>query len=125
MICEALAKNGLVNRCAPMLHRIQAVQKAATSTVPRTVSRHRETMEIVQAELIDVPKIVIVDDVVTSGDTLFAAVEIVQDFCPNTEVRAFAVVRRVDEIPDNPHQCLAPCSGVITLRQDGRTIREP
>lgn len=82
-------------------------------------------MEIAQAELVDVPKILIVDDVVTSGATLFAAVEAVQGLWPSAEVRAFALVRRVDEIPDTPHQCLDPCNGVITLRDDGRTIRDP
>ena len=76
MICEALAKYGLANRCAPMLQRVQTVRKAATSTEPRTVHRHRETMKVVQTELVDVPKVLIVDDVVTSGATLFAAVEI-------------------------------------------------
>ena len=125
MICEALAKYALVNRCVPMLQRKQAVPNAATSTMSRTVRRHRETMTIAQAELVEVPKIVIVDDVVTSGATLFAAVDVVKDFWPGSEIRAFALVRRVDKIPDSPNQCLEPCIGVITLRRNGRTIREP
>ena len=76
-------------------------------------------------ELDVAPRILVVDDVVTSGATLFASVQLVQDSYPNASVQAFALVRRVDEIRDTGQQCLAPVCGNTTLRQDGRTIREP
>lgn len=96
MIADALVMKKLADRCIPMLLRVQAVQKAATSTAQRTVSRHLETMRV-QPELVAVPRILVVDDVVTSGATLYAAVQLVRTTCPNASVQAFALIRRVAE----------------------------
>ncbi|MDD9987018.1 MAG: hypothetical protein OXQ31_12150 [Spirochaetaceae bacterium] len=114
----------LADRIVPMLRRVTAVQKAATSTAPRRVSRHLETLHA-QPELVDATRILVLDDVVTSGATLFASVQLVRQSYPNANVRAFALIRRVDEIPDTSQRCLAPVCGNITLRQDGGTSREP
>ena len=126
MIAEALVTRGLADRWTPMLKRAQPVHKAATSPAPRTVQTHLRTMRV-QPELpfVDVARILVVDDVVTSGATLFAAVQHIRTCYPKIEVNAFALIRRVDEIPDRPEQCLQPCRGTVTLRPDGRPIREP
>ena len=123
-IAAALIKKQLADRIVPMLKRVHAVQKAATSTDPRKVSRHLETMHA-QPELVDATRILLLDDVVTSGATLLASVQLVRQSYPNANIRAFALVRRVDEIPDTRLPCLDPVCGNIVLRPDGRTSREP
>jgi len=106
-IAEAMIKRQLADRIVPMLHRVTAVRKAATSTDPRRVSRHLETLRA-QPELVDATRILVLDDVVTSGATLFASVQLVRQSYPNANVQAFALIRRVDEISDTSQRCLAP-----------------
>lgn len=66
------------------------------------------------------------DDIVTSGATLFAATYITAEAFPNADVKAFALVRTLDhEVPDTPDQCLDPRIGTISMRPDGTTIRKP
>ena len=93
---------------------------------PRTVRRHLQT--ITAEPPIDYPqRIVVVDDVVTSGSTLFATTQLARAACPNADVKAFALLRTLSgqEVPETPDQCLAPCTGTISLKSDDTTIREP
>lgn len=92
----------------------------------RTVDRHAATLEAMRT--FDFPQnIVVVDDVITSGATLFAATQTLADAFPDAAVRAFALIRTLsdEEIPETEDQCLAPCVGAITLNPDGTTVREP
>jgi hypothetical protein len=56
--------------------------------------------------------VVLVDDVVTKGRTLLAAATRIQEAFPDTEVRAFALLRTMGLIPDVA-QLLEPCVGEI------------
>lgn len=126
MIVEALESRRLARRWEPMLRRTAHVEKSATLTDQRTVGRHLDTIEA--APPIDYGrKIVVVDDVITSGATLFAATQTLADAFPDAAVRAFALIRTLsdEEIPETEDQCLAPCVGAITLNPDGTTVREP
>lgn len=125
MIAEALVKRQLGQNWQPILERKKVVEKSATSRGSRTVSRHLKTIEAVP---IDYPRrIIVVDDVVTSGATLFAATSIVAEACPNATVKSFALIRTLSgqEIPETPNQCLDPCIGTITRNPDDTTTRKP
>jgi len=126
MIAESLMAERLAHDSQPLLRRSTTVDKSATSSGPRTVRRHLRTVEAVPP--IDFPqRIVVVDDVVTSGATLFASMQLIRAACPNADVKAFALLRTLSgqEVPETPDQCLAPCTGTISLNADGTTTREP
>ena len=69
----------------------------------------------------------VVDDVITSGATLFAVTQMVADAFPDAAVKAFALVRTLSdgEIPETEDRCLDPVVGTIALNSDGTTTREP
>ena len=67
--------------------------------------------------------ITIVDDVVTKGATLLAAASLIKDRFPDSEVKAFAVVRTMGFI-DDIERIKRPCTGTITL-EGGEAMREP
>ena len=126
MIAEALVRRGLARRLAPILKRTQKVARSAGMDERRTVDRHAETLEAMRT--IDYPRsIVAVDDVITSGATLFAATQMVAEAFPDAAVKAFALVRTLSdgEIPETEDRCLEPRVGTITLNSDGTTTREP
>ena len=71
-----------------------------------------------------VPKrLLVVDDVVTSGSMLIAAASLLQETFPEAEIKAFALLRtmsfgEVDAI-------LAPCAGLISYEGGPYARREP
>ena len=67
--------------------------------------------------------ITVVDDVVTRGSTLIAAVSLLAEHFPDIEVRGFAVVRTMGLVPD-VERIHAPAVGTIRLI-DGILEREP
>lgn len=126
MIAIALVSRQLGQSCQLILERRKVVEKSATLQEPRTASRHLQTITAVPK--IDYPRrIVVVDDVVTSGATLFASTIIVAEACPNTVVKSFALIRALSgqEIPETPNQCLHPCTGTIIRNANDTTTREP
>ena len=126
MIAAAFVRRQLGKSWQPILKRRKVVEKSATLQEPRTVSRHLQTITAVPT--IDYPRrIVVVDDVVTSGATLFAATGIVAEACPNAVVKSFALIRALSgqEIPETPNQCLHPCTGTIIRNANDTTTREP
>jgi hypothetical protein len=123
-ICAAFVAEGLAARVDPYLSRIAAVPKSATS--PRhqrpNAQRHYDTMGVTGGSLI-AERIVVVDDVVTTGATLLAAVSRVWDAFPNADVRAFALARAISD--GDIQATHLPTRGVIRLRADGKTWRDP
>jgi hypoxanthine phosphoribosyltransferase len=68
-------------------------------------------------------QVVLVDDVVTKGRTLLAAAARLKEAYPNTEVRAFALLRTMGLI-EGVDQLLDPCVGEIRWRA-GDAHRNP
>jgi predicted amidophosphoribosyltransferase len=123
-LCEALREAGLVADVAVLLERIQAVPKAATS-----LPQNRATVEVhyrslgVRPSLAIPSRILLVDDIITRGATLYAsALRLVEAF-PTSQIQAFAAMRTISDealfkgISD-------PCRGNITRHGD-QTHREP
>ncbi|MDZ4773553.1 MAG: hypothetical protein SGI72_10510 [Planctomycetota bacterium] len=67
---------------------------------------------------------IVLDDIVTRGATLLAAVSRVQEALPGARVRGFAVVRTPSD-PAEFKEMFAPIAGQITLSHDGQTARRP
>lgn len=124
-IADCFKLSGLAVRVLPPVHRMTPVPKAAYSrpSARLKAADHYKTMGLPKVVLVDPPDdILVVDDVVTSGATLLAAVAVTREAYPNARVRAFAVARtgqvpagRIDE----------PVVGVIQMKPDGRTVRRP
>lgn len=126
MIAEALVRWRLAQSWTPILKRTAHIEKSATFSGRRTINRQLETIDAVLT-VEPLRRIVVVDDVITSGATLFAVTQMVVDAFPDAAVKAFALVRTLSdgEIPETEDRCLDPVVGTITLNSDGTTTREP
>jgi hypothetical protein len=107
----------------PGLHRISAVRKSATATkgCRPSVARHFDSFRL-EPPGIRPRRVVIIDDVITKGRTLLAAAARLREALPDTQIRAFALLRTKGMITDLTN-LLEPCRGEIRwLRGDARRI---
>lgn len=93
-ICRRFVAAGLGRELMPCLSRTSAVPKSAFAGTGQrpTAPLHHETMSV-QRALVRPERITVVDDIVTKGATLLAAVSRVAEAFPEAEVRAFALLR--------------------------------
>jgi hypothetical protein len=119
----ALIEAGLGRDIWTGLHRIRAVAKSATSPpLSRpTVCTHYESFSVAAATVPS--RIVLIDDVVTKGRTLLAAAARLKDASPDSEIRAFALLRTMGRV-GGVERLLNPCVGVIRWRA-GDAYRNP
>lgn len=124
-LCEAMHASGLGAAVVELLERRSPVRKAATAGrgMRPNADDHRRSLAVVLAVAVAGRRIVLVDDVVTTGAQLFGAAMAVREALPGADVVGFAAVRtmsagEVDEL-------LAPVVGTIELFDDHRTHREP
>ena len=122
-IATAFAQRGL-GVVTPCLKRSERVTKSAWAKGadrPRAL-RHFETMSI-ELSLIVPKRVVLIDDVVTRGATLLGAASRVQAEMKDTEIKALALVRAV-----NDAEIVAirdPVVGTIELDAQGDSWRRP
>lgn len=124
-IAQCFLLAGMASRVLPAVHRMKPVPKAAYSVASErpTLLTHYESMGLPKVVLVDPPTdILVVDDVVTSGATLLAAVTLTREAYPAARVRAFGMAR-TDRVPAG--QLSEPIVGVIEVGADGRTRRRP
>lgn len=88
LICNALLERGLAGSVHECITRTREVAKAAVTPGPRKVRPHLDSLQV-QLPLDLPPQLLIVDDVVTSGSTLYAAAQL---FGQPERVRVFAVL---------------------------------
>jgi hypothetical protein len=109
------------------IHRVLPVRKSATAVNADrpTVRQHYESFAITQAlpHLSSRERIVLIDDVITRGRTIFAAAIRLHEAFPSADVRAFALVRTMGFLSAITHT-LEPCQGVIRWA-GGDVHREP
>jgi len=109
------------------LRRVLPVRKSATAlNADRpTVRQHYDsfaiTTELPHPRLAE--RLVLVDDVITKGRTIFAAALRLHEAFPNADIRAFALVRTMGFVADIT-RTLDPCQGVISWVR-GDVHREP
>lgn len=124
-LATALQSLGLGGTVWAGLQRRLPVQRSATALVGRrpTVHEHYESFAVT-GELPTAPeRIVLVDDVITRGRTLFAAAARMREALPSSDIRAFAMVRTLGFVR-RLHQVIAPCEGVVWWAH-GDVLREP
>ncbi len=122
LICEALLEQGLGGSIEQCLIRTKETAKAAFTSGPRKVATHLESLELqLKRDLTTPTRFLLVDDIVTSGSTLFAAASLFEE---SDEVRAFAVLRSIsDGEIESP---LEPVVGRIRYREfTDTTARRP
>jgi hypothetical protein len=112
-ICNALVQNGFGNQVVPCVRRTLAVPKSAFAVgVDRPKVEHHLATLAVDDGLFAPSQITVVDDFVTAGRMLFATCCAVQARFPDAEVRAFALVRTRNLVPDID-RIVDPCEGTI------------
>jgi adenine/guanine phosphoribosyltransferase-like PRPP-binding protein len=111
-VANALRTLGLAGALWVGLERGQAVRKSATSPAGArpTARQHFESLVVTRASCAPPEKIVLVDDVITKGRTLFAAAARLREFLPRADLRAFALVRSQGFL-GHVVRLLDPCEG--------------
>ena len=123
-LAQALVHEGLGVMTWPGLRRIYAVPKSATSAqgARPSVASHYDSFRM-EPPALHPARIVLVDDVITKGRTFLAAASRVREAFPDTEIRAFALLRTLGRIT-GVHQLLDPCRGEIRWA-GGDALRDP
>jgi hypothetical protein len=124
-IATAIVRVGLAKQVLPCLSRVTSVPKAATSQAkdrPKPADHYRTIS--VQKPINQPSKIILIDDVITRGSTLLGVANRLADVFPDTPIYAFAAMRTISN-PREFNKVYDPCSGEITLRSSGDTLRKP
>ena len=101
-LATAMVRGGFGARVLPLVHRRQAVPKAARSEPGKrpTAQTHYETIDVGLAELPPGAHVVVVDDIITKGATLLGCASRLAEAYPGTQVRGFAAMRTKGLVPD-------------------------
>ena len=123
-ICISLQHHGAAPYVERLLRREVAVPKSAIAAPGERPGpdTHFATMTI-EPQLAVPASITVIDDVVTRGSTLIAAVSLLAEYFPDIEVRGFAVVRTMGLVPDI-ERIHVPAVGTIRL-VGGMLERDP
>lgn len=125
LLAEALVGRRMGLIALPLLERTLAVRKSSTSPPGGrpTASDHFSSMEVNRLVLPECERLVVVDDVITQGATMIAAVSRLVDAYPKLSVSGFAFVRTMSF--DQIHSVVEPACCNITLNPSGSTRRAP
>lgn len=124
-LCDALLAEGLAGSVSPYLVRNHQVPKSAFQARGNrpNVKTHYDSISA-SADLLQPPRILLIDDIVTKGCTLLACGSRIQETLPDTNVKAFAMLRTMGLIPDVT-QTADPCVGVISALAGDDANRAP
>jgi predicted amidophosphoribosyltransferase len=107
-----------LGRSSPVITRTTAVSKSAGSSIRPTLAQHVTSMSV-QPGLTPPSRLLIVDDVVTSGTTLMACALVLSKAYPGIPISAFALARV--QSTGNPVHVLDPIVERVTV--DGTRCR--
>ena len=112
-LARVLESLGLGMRVWPGLRRAYAVRKSATapSAARPSVREHYESFAVALPAL-PLPRILLIDDVITKGRTALAAAARLRTVLPDTDIRAFALIRTLG-FADHLERLTAWCYGVV------------
>jgi hypothetical protein len=116
---------GLARGTWGALRRQFSVRKSSRAPVGMrpTVQEHYESFLVTTGLLERPEKVILVDDVITKGRTLFAAAARLQAALPYAEIRGFALIRTMGRL-QRLDRLIAPCEGVVYWA-GGDARREP
>jgi adenine/guanine phosphoribosyltransferase-like PRPP-binding protein len=108
-----------------LLERVEAVPKSSFQKPGERPSarRHYETIQA-HAELLTTPRLTLVDDFVTKGNTLLGGASRLAETFPAMRLAAFALVRTRGLQPDVA-DLVEPCVGRVVRVGDDWAEREP
>lgn len=122
--CDALVRLGLGRESLSLIARVRPVAKSAYAAPADRPGafEHHDSMAV-QHTLVAPRRLLLVDDVVTRGATLFGAALRLLEAYPQCEIRAFAFTRTIS--PGEVTVVRDPCVGWIEQLPSGGTIRRP
>ena len=122
-LCEHFVESGLGAQWLPLLERTHAVAKSSTSTSDArpTAQLHYDSLRA-RGDLGAGTRITVVDDVITRGATMLAAVGRLKQALPGVDVRGFALIRSMSDEPIRAVK--EPVEGTVRVVPWG-TKREP
>jgi predicted amidophosphoribosyltransferase len=115
-LCEHFVAAGLGTRWLPLLERATRTVKAAGSrNEDRPSAEEHYGSFLVKPDLAATPCITVIDDVITRGATMLAAIARLAEAYPRATVRGFALLRTQTDQP------------IVTVKEPvvGRVIRVP
>jgi len=123
-LARALESLGLGMRVWPGLRRAHAVRKSATAPSAGRPSVREHYESFVVAKLAQpLPRILLIDDVITKGRTALAAAARLRTALPDADIRAFALIRTLG-FADHLERLTSWCYGVVRWTGDD-AHREP
>ncbi|MFP3209829.1 MAG: phosphoribosyltransferase family protein [Nitrososphaeria archaeon] len=108
------------------LQRERAVPKSSTllKRTERRTTTHYESLRVISDEDLNGKRVVLVDDVVTTGSTLLGSAWRILDRYPNAQIVGFAAMRTISDL----HMFrgpLDPVAGCIVHNENCTTYRRP
>ena len=129
-LVRTMAQEGL-GEMRPLLVRDTPVPKSAWASPGGRASprKHYNSMSVASRSFLPFDalarQIMVVDDVITTGGTLYACVRHLMEAYPSVNVVAFAAVRTCSGLAQ-VEECIDPVAdGSITLDDHGQPIRQP
>lgn len=120
-VCEELVRQGCGEDVLPLIMRTAAVPKSAGSRSRPSLEQHVESLTV-QRGITTPSRLMLVDDVVTSGTTLMACAIKLRLAFPDVPVSSFALSRVQSQ--GNPTDVFAPVLEQITISGQ-RCVRGP
>ena len=122
-ICDELVRAKLGGQVLPCLVRTATVPKShlQSSGNRPTVQQHYDTMEV-QSSLLRPARILLVDDVISLGRTVFAGARRLQEAFPDADIKIFSPLRTRSRIPEIPSFRNLISSTIVESR-NGNCIR--
>jgi len=124
LIAEELVKAGLGRQVLVLVERVEAVPKSSFQARGErpNARKHYDTMRATP-DLASTPRITLVDDFVTKGNTILGAASRLAEVCPGASISAFALVRTKGLQPEVA-DLVEPCVGRIYERTPGEADRD-
>ena len=115
-ICKRLVNAGLGSTYEPLVLRHTAIPKSSVQTAENrpSLEHHLRSMQADGGNIF-VNRIVLVDDVVTRGRTLFAAAQTLHETFPAADISAFSALRTLSH--GDIDQVVLPMEEVIYCRE--------